>query len=161
MPVIFLRLCHCLNQCVVRPNAFEPRSARIQQCVKPCQDGDRVSATLPTGCQQVLDLLRLPPVLQDSLLDGSVSVHFVGILDEVFVRPRRFAKSRTPAFLKLPPRPARHFPRDLVHSLDHFSSCTSFWSGRACNHRSCLCTCSATCRRTDRCRLFTARLANR
>ena len=89
LPRIFPRLCHCIIRLVVRPDAFEPRSARVQQCVKrlASQAATLLLHHCPLAANQVLDLLQVPLVLQKSFLDGSVSVYAVGIRDEVFVRP--------------------------------------------------------------------------
>ena len=90
-------------------------------------------------------------LLHHCLLDGSVSVYSVGIRDEVFVPPLRCANSRTPAFLVLPLCSVKHFLRNMVHSLDHFSFVRPSFAGSVCHITVdlCLCTSSATGMRVE------------
>ena len=54
------------------------------------------------------------------------------------------------AFLKLPLRLAKRFPQIPCTFAQPLLLRASFWRGDAGNHRSCLCTCSATGGRIDR-----------
>ena len=47
--------------------------------------------------------------------------------------PLRFANSKTPAVLELPLRPAKHFLRDLGHSLDHLFSVRPSFARSVCH----------------------------
>ena len=79
-------------------------------------------------------------------------MHYVGVCDEVFVRPFRVAEPSfwTPPVFELLLRLAWHFPVDLLTQLDHLSSSwSSFDHCWACKRRIWLCTTSATKRRVE------------
>ena len=105
----------------------------------------------PLAANQVVDLLRVPTVLQKSVLDGTVSVHSVGICDEVLVRPfalqtpRRLGSSNFCCVLPGLSRRRGPFARPFL--LRTFFFC---WLGMSCGRPSCLCTGSTTGGLVDR-----------
>ena len=142
---------------MVRPNAFEPRSARI-----------RTSGTVtlflhrcPPGANKFLtfcDFLQHCRILYWMDLSACISS----------VSSMRF--SSDPVALQSPGRLRSSnfhcvlpgtFPETWCIRSTISPPVRPSGAVDAGNHRSCLCTCSATGGRIDRSRLFTARLANR
>ena len=93
------------------PDALKPRSARLQQCMNNL-------ASWPLDANKLFGLLRVFWYSR-SLYWMDLSACAPSSSAMTFFA---FANSRTHAFFELPLRLAKHFLRDLVHSVGHFSS---------------------------------------